>query len=345
MNLVNGPKLTEHAMQSSDLEKRMMREIELICAVAELECLQGGKSLNNDQLNLRIGDILTPLDEELEFSFLGIIDVESATCDAARTLADTLSAAPRGTYVILRSMGGGYDGIPHRLGYDGWMADGKGNLASHTGHKFTMQSPDAFCLSPRSLYSQIWSTISYNMRSRVRNEISAATAQANAERFLGKKISHSNYIGGIEWSSITLEEILPDEKRYMIKVTKRGASRRYKIDDIALRNSLPIVATMPSRYQDSGNGERKLSLPERRIAACKAAWNQYSEQTGIIANTPLYDESFKVDGDCYSYKLKKTITHNPYSAEEVGTFGVDFVAGSDEVAAVDLSSPQIGEAA
>ena len=187
MNLVNGPSLTEHAMQNSDLEKRMMREIELICAVAELECLQEGKSLNNDQLNLRIGDILAPIDEELEFSFLGIIDVESATCDAAKTLADTLSAAPRGTYVILRSMGGGYDGIPHRLGYDGWMADGKGNLASHSGHKFITQSPEAFCLSPRSLYSQIWSAISYNMRNCVRDEISSATAQANAERFLGKK--------------------------------------------------------------------------------------------------------------------------------------------------------------
>ena len=31
--------------------------------------------------------------------------------------------------------------------------------------------------------------------------------------------------------------------------------------------------------------------------------------------------------------------------EEVGTFNVDFVAGSDEVAAVDLALPQIGEAA
>lgn len=345
MNLVNGPSLTEHAMQNSDLEKRMMREIELICAVAELECLQEGKSLNNDQLNLRIGDILAPIDEELEFSFLGIIDVESATCDAAKTLADTLSAAPRGTYVILRSMGGGYDGIPHRLGYDGWMADGKGNLASHSGHKFITQSPEAFCLSPRSLYSQIWSAISYNMRNCVRDEISSATAQANAERFLGKKISHSNYIRGTEWSTITLEEILPDENRYMIKVTKRGASRRFKIDDTALRNSLPIVATMPAQYQDAGNSERKLSLPERRIAACKAAWNQYGEQNGIIANAPLYDESFKADGDRYSYQLKQTISYNPYTAEEVGTFSVNFVAGSDEVATVNLASPQIGEAA
>ena len=102
---------------------------------------------------------------------------------------------------------------------------------------------------------------------------------------------------------------------------------------------------MPAQYQDAGNSERKLSLPERRIAACKAAWNQYGEQNGIIANAPLYDESFKADGDRYSYQLKQTISYNPYTAEEVGTFSVNFVAGSDEVATVNLASPQIGEAA
>lgn len=337
MNLVNGPSLKIHALEESEHDRRMLREIELICAVAELESMQNGKSLSNDQLNLRIGDFLVEMDEEVEFVCTGVIDVESATCEAAKALGDTLSGSPRGTYVILRSMGGGYDGIPKRLGYDAWMSDGKGNLASHSGHKFLSQSPDAFGLSERSLYSQIWSTISYYMRDQIRTEIANETARVNAQRFLGKKISASNYIGGIEWSSITLEEILPDEQRYLVKFTKRGASRRYKIDSVAFRNSFPIAPTMPAQYQDAKNSERKLSLPERRIQACKTAWDQYQERTGFDANTPLYDESFRADVDRYSYNLKRTISRNPYTFEDAGTFIVDFIPGTAEISHSDLN--------
>ena len=340
MNLVNGPSLKIADLEGSDHDRRLLREIELVCAVGELESIRSGNLLTNDQLNLRIGDILCEMDDEVEFVCAGVFDIESATCEAAKTLADTLSAAPRGTYAILRSMGGGYDGIPKRLGYDGWMSDGKGHLASHSGHKFTIQNLDSFRISERSLYSQIWSNVSYNLRDIARKEIQKATSEAAASQFLGQKIARENYIQGITWTSITLEEVLPDEARFAIKVTKRGASRRFKVDAAALSILLPVVHVLPGKYESSGNAERRLSLPERRIAAAKRAWDDHHERTGLTANTPLYDESFRVAGDRYSYSLKRTIGRGPYTFEEVGTLNVDFVPGTDAVAAVDVAAPE-----
>ena len=345
MNLINGKKLHISDMQNNDKDKRLLREIELICAVGELEALRSGATLYNDQLDLRIGDILVDMDDEVSFNCAGVFEVESSSCDAAKSIATMLTTTPRGTYVILKSMGGGYDGIPRRLGYDGWMSDGKGHLASHSGHKFTLQNKDAFRLSERSLYSQIWSKISYDLRNHIRSQIEKATADAAAAQFLGQKIARENYLRGISWTSITLEEILPDENRFAIKVTKRGASKRYKVDAAALTNLLPIVYTLPDEYSDPGNTARRLSLPEQRIAAAKKAWDEFQEQTGFEANTPLYDESFRVNGDRYTYGLKRTVSRNPYTYEDAGTFIVDFAPGTDTATYVDVCPPQSRAAA
>ena len=339
MNLVNGPSLKASDLLTDDLGRAMLREIELVCAVAELECLRTGKSLSNDQLNLRIGDILVGMDDEVDFACAGVFDVESATCEAAKSIADTLAMAPRGTYAVLRTMAGGYDGIPKRPGYDAWMSDGKGHLATHSGHKFMGQNRNAFRIGERSLYSQIWSMVSYYARDEARRAITEETARTNAERFLGQKIKGDVYMGRTSWTSFTLEEILPDEQRYAVKVSKRGASRRYKIDDVALCHSLPVVYTMPERYMDDGNEARRLSLPERRIQAVKDAFAQHCEDTGLVANTPLYDESFRVDGDRYSYDLKRTVSYTPYTADSVGTLIVEFAANSATIACLDVQSP------
>jgi hypothetical protein len=329
IEMMNAKSLERSHFEATDWGRDLLRELDLIIAVGELDSMRTGATLYNTVLNSRIADIVAPLDRGLVHEHLGVFDVQEMRGEAAQAVGAMLIASPRGTMAVLRThRTGGYDGIRAGIGYDAWMSNGTGSVDTNSGHKFLCPSERTSETSFRRLYGTVLSMIIHRQRSKAQNAIVEASVAA-AGLTPGTKRKGDHYLNGRSWTSATIEKVVVDHyvgggNAWQVRMTKPGHSKSFICEHSTVMRMFAIAPTMPEQWIDDGNAERLQSLHERREDTAKAMWPAMALSLGLDPEKTKYAELLE-EGDA----LVRDVRDPSKDHAVIGSFGVRFRPGSD----------------
>lgn len=209
IEMLNARSLERAHFEATDWGRALLRELDLVVAVGELESMTTGRTLYDVDLKDRVADFVMPLDRELRLEHLGVVPITGGPRDAdMQTIGRRLAALPRGAMAVLGTQREPGGGLPGGYGYDAWMSNGSGTVDTQSGHKFMIARPHGPDTAFRRLYGQVVGGIVYRQRARARDAILQHSMKV-ATLTPGTRAKGDFYINGRSWSAATFERVVP----------------------------------------------------------------------------------------------------------------------------------------
>lgn len=341
IELMNARSLERSRFEATDWGRDLLRELDLVVAVGELESMITRRTLYNDVLNARVADFVEPLDRDLVREHLGVFDVDDLRSGAAQEIAARLVSKPRGAMAVLRRFReDARNGIPAGLGHDAWMSNGDGRLDTNSGNKFMWASPRVPATEFRHVYGTVLSMIIYDQRSKAKNRI-VETSVAAAGLKPGMKSKGDHYLNGKSWRTATIEKLVENHfagggHAWQIRMSKPGLGRSFICEHDTIMRMFSIPPVMPAEWVDPRNPERLLSLHERRLLKAASMWPAQAAELGLDPERTKYADLLG-DGDA----LERDVRDPQREHALIGSFRIDFVPGTDMVSSTVMSDRPI----
>ena len=268
VNITNAKKLARADISQLPWADAYFREMDLVIAAGELDSMVNGTTLYDAVLGARIADFCAPLDRGCESRFDKLIILPSSDfqSEQLQSIAQTLSAQPRGTWQVWQAPDGGFDI---------WMATGTGTIATPSGYKFSHKRFPGPELDFRTGYAAVIGTIIYERRSQIRNAIVQASVDNAGVQpgthfrdvlLNGQKWTNATYIG------VDAAHFIGDTNAYTFICSRRGKKSQFKLETSAFMRIVGAEPTMPAEFDDPSNNVRLASIEERRTLAAQAQW-------------------------------------------------------------------------
>lgn len=327
IEIVNGCRLRTSQILEEEWGGAFVQEANLVIASGVLRSMRDGETLYDTVLQERVASICAPLDGDLRELFLGEIRIQgdfggSDMQDACRDMA----ARPRGAWAILTREDGRSDL---------WMSNGIGGVRTPSGEKFTLvrrpTERDGFLIA----YGAVLSTLIYERRSAIRNEIVDASVAAAAIP-LGTKRKGAFHVGDRSWSTLTYNGVAEGHyvgggNAYKVIMSKPGKRSAFIIETERFMSLLGIEPVMPPAYAQASH-EHAQSLPELRRRSADAAWKGIAENAGLDPKDGIYAHWSDMGDDAY-------VRHIHGGPSKGVTCTLDFVPGTAAIASTRVETP------
>lgn len=334
--------LSKEDIQDLPWGAAFLREFDLVLAANVLHELERQSLLSDDLLGQRIAAFCQPLDLGLEPKFLGVApipEVPGQTQHASlQMMLDELAVYPRGHWAI----------IQQGDKFGAWMANGVGGISAPSGNKFNYSSPDAPGLNFEDHYAAVLSTMVYDQRNKVTQEI-VDLALNNLNLVKDAKFKNMVF-SGRTWTNVTYmgpstNYYVGGSSSYSLIATRPGVSpRRFRFESTPFMRLMGGVPVMPDAYIDPDNENRLESLREKRSKAAQAVWNRLTadapleERMQVAGEFDRADEMefhrwgsgarFRVEGDIY---YRTAYVSNEDDGSPRYTYTVTFAPGGDRI--------------
>jgi hypothetical protein len=304
IEMLNARSLERAHFETTDWGRDLLRELDLVVAVGELESMTTRSTLYDVDLKDRVADFVIPLDRELCREHLGVIAITGGLRDAdMQAVGRRLVALPRGAMAILGAQREASGGVPAGYGYDAWMSNGDDAVDTQSGCKFVIARPHGPDTAFRRMYGQVLGMIVHRQRARARDAILQHSMKV-ANLAPGTKAKGDFYINGSSWKAATFEKIATSYYSgggdgYQVRMTKPGHGKSFIVGPSQVMAMFSVAPTMPDQWVDAGNPERARSPHELRQAAAHAAWAVAAADADMTAG----------DGDCGPYTITDDGAH------------------------------------
>lgn len=298
IEMLNARSLERAHFEATDWGRALLRELDLVVAVGELESMTTRSTLYDVDLKDRVADFVMPLDRELRLDHLGVVAITGGPRDAdMQAIGRRLAALPRGAMAVLGAQREAGGGLPGGYGYDAWMSNGSGTVDTQSGHKFLIARPHGPDTAFRRLYGQVVGGIVHRQRARARDAILQHSMKV-ATLAPGTRAKGDFYINGRSWSAATFEKVVPayysgGGDGYQVRMTKPGHGKSFIVGPSQVMAMFSVTPTMPDEWNDPANVGRARSPHELRQAAAHSAWSEAATDAGMTAG----------DGDCGPYTV------------------------------------------
>jgi len=341
IEMMNARSLERSHFEATDWGRDLLRELDLVIAVGELDAMIGRHTLYNTLLNARVADFVAPLDRGLVREHLGLFDVDDLNSGAAQEIGALLASKPRGAMAVLRMhREDARNGIPAGLGHDAWMSNGDGHLSTNSGNKFMWTNPRVPATEFRHVYGTVLSMIIYRQRSRAVNLI-VETSVAAAGLKPGVKVKGDHHLNGRSWTTATIERLVENHfvgggSAWQVRMSKPGHAKSFICEHAAVMRLFGITPVMPAIWLDPGNADRALSLHERRLEKAAAMWPAQALELGLDPERTKYADQLG-DGDA----LERDVRDPEQGHAVIGSFRIEFTPGTDLVSSTVMSERPI----